>query len=84
MSGSVSWPFVMVSRKPLIPLVKTGRQNRMPTTAWIWNACVSVRPIAVPVNTLRRGTNKSDFCTREVGEAKEGRDARVAGLGAAL
>ena len=31
-----------------------------------------------------RGTNKSDFCTESVAEAKNGQDARVVGLGAAL
>ena len=50
-------------------------------------ALVSVRPMVVVLFLrilLRRGTNKSDFCTSIVAEAKDGQDARVAGLGAAL
>ena len=50
-------------------------------------ALVSVRPMVVilfQVLLLRWGTNKSKFCTNIVAEAKDGQDARVAGLGAAL
>ena len=38
----------------------------------------------VSKDTAARGTNKSDFCTDVVAEAKDGQDARVAGFGAAL
>ena len=38
----------------------------------------------VSKDTAARGTNKSDFCTRAVGEAGDVRNARVVGLGAAL
>ena len=41
MSGSVTLPFVMVAIKPPIPLVNTGRQNRMPTTPWLRRRAVS-------------------------------------------
>ena len=50
-------------------------------------ALVSVRPMVVilfQVLLLRRGTNKLDFCNESVAEVKDGQDARVAGLGAAL
>ena len=40
--------------------------------------------ILFQVLLLRWGMNKSDFCTNIVAEVKDGQDARVADLGAAL